>query len=77
MAMEHDCARDLFDRLLDWVKVSLANGNVLPIIDGIDMNSDAGKILVSYQHIGSSTASGQNFYEDELNAAFARHGEVA
>jgi predicted RNase H-like HicB family nuclease len=75
----HECARDLFDRLLDWVKVSLANGNALPIIDGIDMNSDAGKILASYHHVGGSTASGEDFYEDEdeLYAAFAQHGEVA
>lgn len=75
----HACAGDLFDRLLDWVRVSLANGNALPIIDGIDLNSDAGKILASYHPMGGSSASDENFYEDEdeLNAAFARHGEVA
>ena len=75
----HACARDLFDRLADWVRVSLENRNSLPIIDGHDLNSDAGRLLASYHRMSDSESDRRQFYadEDELKAAFIRHGEIA
>src|SRR5438105_4432242 len=44
----HECAADLYQRLEDWVRVSLARGNPLPIIDGVDLNPEARRILATY-----------------------------
>lgn len=69
----HECAVNLYARLEDWVRVSLAGGYRLPAIDGIDLNSDAARILATY-HDGAAQAAGGEFFrdEDELEAAFTR-----
>jgi hypothetical protein len=55
----------------DWVKVSLSEGNPLPEIDGIDLNSNASQIVVTY-HQGDGTSLNGEFFADEsaLDAAF-------
>lgn len=72
----HECFQDLLRRLNDWVRVSLELGNPLPVIDGIDLNIDAGRLLASYHHLGDAS-HGERVYwdEDELDADFAEHGE--
>jgi hypothetical protein len=65
-ADRHECAEGLFDRLEDWVKVGLTRGIELPVIDGIDLNTERARALASY-HPASlrSTESGSaGFFED-------------
>lgn len=72
-ADSHECAAELYARLEDWIRVSLMAGHRLPVIDGIDLNSEADRILPTYQ--GSAASStGNHFYfdEQELAAAFER-----
>ena len=72
----HDCATDLYRRLSDWVRVSLERGNLLPIIGGINLNSEAGLILATYRHGPTSDSKGDFLWdEQELEEAFQRHGE--
>lgn len=72
----HECFQDLVRRLNDWVRVSLELGNPLPVIDGIDLNTEAGRLLASYHHLGDASPGGRIYQdEDELDAAFAEHGE--
>ncbi|MGI8553089.1 MAG: type II toxin-antitoxin system HicB family antitoxin [Dehalococcoidia bacterium] len=68
----HKCARELYARLEDWVRVSLERGNELPVIDGINLNTEASQILASY-HPGAPIPRTGTFYanEEELEAAFA------
>jgi hypothetical protein len=70
-ADNHECATELYARLEDWVKASLSSGFSLPVIDGIDLNAEAGRILATY-HTGYGPAIGGEFYADaeELEAAF-------
>jgi hypothetical protein len=70
-ADRHECATELYARLEDWVKVSLAGGLGLPVIDGIDLNTEAGQILATY-HAGDGSSIGDEFYAsaEELEAAF-------
>ncbi|MGH2583835.1 MAG: type II toxin-antitoxin system HicB family antitoxin [Dehalococcoidia bacterium] len=70
-ADHHECATELYARLEDWVKVSLAAGYKLPVIEGIDLNTEASQILATY-HDGEGTTIGGEFYPDEaeLEAAF-------
>ncbi len=69
----HECARDLYIRLEDWVRVSLAAGRALPVIDGIDLNSEGAKLLASY-HGGTVSSVRGEFYADdgEFEAALDR-----
>ena len=70
-ADQHDCATDLYRRLEDWVRVFVARGYELPIIDGIDLNGERGRSLAGY-HGGSPRPLEGEFFEDEnaLEAAF-------
>jgi len=75
----HECARELYVLLEQWVQVSLTKGYELPVLEGIDLNSEASRILASYQKpIDIEQVSG-DFFEDEkeLAAAFAQHGKPA
>jgi hypothetical protein len=67
----HECATDLYARLEEWIKVSLKTGHLLPVIDGIDLNADAGQILATY-HDDTAATRGSELYADEnaLEAAF-------
>jgi hypothetical protein len=77
-ADNHACATELYARLEDCVKVSLAAGQVLPVIDGIDLNTEAGQILAPY-HDHEPVPSQWKFYadEDELEAAFEARSREA
>ncbi len=75
-ADHHECAAELYRRLEDWIKVWLTRGYKLPIIDGLDLNQDPQSILGTY-HPDHLAAVVSEFYEDEdqLKAAFKKHGE--
>jgi predicted RNase H-like HicB family nuclease len=70
----HECARELYRRLEEWVMASLARGQKLPVLDGIDLNSDASRTLGTYHQgrLESARAAGRKVSEDEeqLEAAF-------
>lgn len=70
----HECAKELYVRLEDWVRLSLSRGYELPIIDGIDLNPDAERLLAGYRNRAQPDSEAE-FYENaqELDAAFARH----
>jgi hypothetical protein len=74
----HACAAALYVRLEDWIRVSLENGQQLPVIDEIDLNSEMGQLLASY-HGGSEPSVQGEFYEneDELEAAFAGRNKAS
>jgi len=75
-ADQHECATELYARLETWVKLSLAASYTLPVIDGIDLNSQAGQVLATY-HGGPGSPAEGTFYPDEdaLEVAFRSHGE--
>jgi predicted RNase H-like HicB family nuclease len=70
----HSCAANLYVQLQDWVRVSLELGNALPVIDGIDLNSDTGRLLATYHRDGEQ-AKGVSYYESDeaFEAALEGH----
>jgi predicted RNase H-like HicB family nuclease len=44
----HECARNLYGLLEEWVRERLVVGDEMPVIDGIDLNSEAGQTRASY-----------------------------
>jgi predicted RNase H-like HicB family nuclease len=73
----HSCAADLYVQLQDWVRVSLELGNPLPVIDGIDLNSDSGKLLATYHRNGSRARPAEYYESDEaFEAALEGHAEL-
>lgn len=67
---KEECERDLHARLEDWVKLSLANGYELPVLDGIDLNS---KRSYGARAVRQGSSLG-DFYAnpEELETAFAK-----
>lgn len=72
----HECALNLYRELEEWVRVSLERGYDVPEIAGINLNHDTARILATY-HFEPRVQSSQSQGEAELDAAFAKHGEVA
>lgn len=74
----HECAAELYARLVDWVKVMLAGGHTLPVLDRIDLNREASQILATY-HDGEVTPVAGEFYADEtaLERAFEFRQRIA
>jgi len=73
----HSCAGDLYVQLQDWVRVSLELGNPLPVIDGIDLNSETGKLLATYHRSGNQARPADYFESDEaLEAALEGRTEA-
>jgi predicted RNase H-like HicB family nuclease len=64
-ADRHECAVELYARLIDWVKVMLKGGHALPVLDGIDLNGEAGQILATYHDEEVTPIKGE-FYADEV-----------
>lgn len=65
-----ECGDNLYARLENWVAKSLAKGQSLPIIDGIDLNSEEARALVSGRRGGSTLAARMVFRnEQEFEAA--------
>jgi hypothetical protein len=66
-ASKEECGRELAGRLLDFIKLSLERGHRLPVLDGIDLNSEAGQILASYHDFADekSRTAGRKIYRDE------------
>jgi hypothetical protein len=73
-ADRHQCATELYAHLEAWVRYSLAAGQRLPVIDGINLNSEADRILSSYR-VNSDAADRPVVYPNEaaLEAAFDEH----
>jgi predicted RNase H-like HicB family nuclease len=72
----HECARNLYGLLEEWVRTSLAAEHEMPVIDGIDLNTEAGQALASYHRDSaqSDPARAEVFADDaELEQAFRRH----
>ena len=72
----HECARNLYGLLEEWVRERLVVGDEMPVIDGIDLNSGAGQTLASYHHdsVTSDPARAGVFADDAaLEEAFRRH----
>jgi len=67
----HRCFKDLWNSLEAWIKVALANGYELPVIEDIDLNTSASGILATY-HDGMDRTPPPPMFEDEaeLNRAF-------
>ena len=65
-ANRHECSEGLYRRLEDWVKVGLARGIELPLIDGIDLNSDSSRTLATYHpdRLESARSASREFFED-------------
>jgi predicted RNase H-like HicB family nuclease len=59
-----ECIASLSERLEDWVRLSLTEGQPLPVIDEIDLNSDAAP-LQNADHTGRAISAPDNFFENE------------
>ena len=60
----HECWVNLCARLEDWVRVSLASGYELPVVEGIDLKSDADHILATFRD-GAVPPANREFFGDE------------
>jgi predicted RNase H-like HicB family nuclease len=78
-ADQHECARELWLLLEEWVQTSLTTGYTLPIFDGIDLNADPAQILSSYHRQVQVESEPGDFFanEQELNAGFDQHGKAS
>ncbi|MGI8825136.1 MAG: hypothetical protein ACR2JC_05740 [Chloroflexota bacterium] len=75
----HECARELYRLIEDTLRTWLADGYPVPVIDGIDLNSNKNRVLASYHpHIDRVDPGGEH-YEDEveLERAFESRGKTA
>lgn len=61
----HECWLDLVRRLFDWVRVGLERGFILPVIDGIDLNTTSSQILATYHHRDPSAPEREIYKTDE------------
>lgn len=70
---ERDCLDDLYARLAEWVCGALADGEALPVIDGInpnDIDSQTREACRALYPAGTSGAFFEN--EEQLEVALAR-----
>ena len=72
-ATEQTCLDDLRSRLEDWVRGSLAEGETLPVIDGLDLNHMEAPAQATQQAPPAGTRD-QRFFEGEaqLETALSR-----
>ncbi len=69
---KRECAAELQRRLEDWVYTWSAAGHTLPVIDGIDLNTEDIKALLSYcEHPDPETDVLLFDNDDEFEAAMA------
>jgi hypothetical protein len=69
----HQGSEELYHRLEQRVLISLARSQELPVIAGIDLNTEANRTLATYhsRRVASAQRSGDVFWnEAELEAAF-------
>jgi hypothetical protein len=75
----HECISELY-RLIDMgIPVWLAHGHELPVLDGIDLNSERGKVLATYHRSTPPDGQDRRYYPDEaaLDEAFRCHMRTA
>jgi hypothetical protein len=48
LSNEREVVRDLYEALEDWLLTRLRNGERVPVVDGIDLNSEEGQKLVAW-----------------------------
>jgi predicted RNase H-like HicB family nuclease len=72
-ATKQDCLDDLYARLEEWVCAGVANGEELPIIEGIEFSFADRRALAAY-HAPSRTTTDSDFFENEqeFEAALSR-----
>jgi predicted RNase H-like HicB family nuclease len=70
-----ECARNLYGQLEAWVRTCLAVWHEMPVIDGIDLNTEAGQALASYHDSGQSGPTREDVFADDaaLEQAFRIH----
>ncbi|MDQ2742057.1 MAG: hypothetical protein M3Z66_07130 [Chloroflexota bacterium] len=75
----HECARELYCLIEETVRTWLANGYLMPVIDGIDLNLDRSQVLASYHPRAESLEASGEFYDDEvaLDRAFEARRKTA
>jgi hypothetical protein len=75
----HECARNLYIHLEEWVRTALSQGVRLPVLDGIDLNADADRLRATYHQGTPSPATEGDFFETEeaLEKAFRHFDEIA
>lgn len=61
----HECAAELYARLEDWVESFLRQGHELPVIDGIDLNADASRLLTTYRSARNGKRAPNAVFETE------------
>jgi predicted RNase H-like HicB family nuclease len=68
----HECACELYRLVGEVVKTWLVSGYHVPVIDGVDLNSEKAQILASYHLHHATTRVDDSLYgdEDALEAAF-------
>ncbi len=75
----HECARNLYIRLEEWVRRALAEDWEVPVLDGVDLSANRDAILAGYRADAGSQETAARFFENEtaLEEAFRHVDEVA
>lgn len=72
-ANERDCLDELITRLAEWVCGALADGEALPIIDGVDPNRAAAETIEFCRALYPARAANEFFEsEEQFEAALTR-----
>ena len=66
-----ECILDLYRRLEDWIAISLSRHVLLPVVEGLGLNSERARGLIA-DHVCESPEGEFFESEQELEAAFAR-----
>lgn len=61
----HECARNLYVHIEEWIRTALSRGYRLPVLDGIDLSADASSILASYHRDRESAEGEGTFFPNE------------
>jgi hypothetical protein len=70
---EEECLVNLRERVEDWVRLRLSSGQLLPVLDGIDLNRDQGRTSTVPRQPWDTPGERQIFADEhELEAALRR-----
>jgi predicted RNase H-like HicB family nuclease len=75
----HECARNVYVHLEEWVRTALRQGYSLPVLDTIDLNADADSLCATYHGSPAATTGQSDFFDTEeaLEKAFRHFDEIA
>lgn len=67
---KESCAAELSARLEEWIQLALEQAYPLPVLNGIDLNSERGVVLANYHDYRSAAPKREIFADAEAFEAF-------